>query len=158
MGVMPETTVTFSRLLREPNEVVPLLESGDVLVTRRDGPDIWLSLHEHHTAETSGAALITDLAWAILESHQGPLADAVYARVPWVHFLPDRERDEFLREVLSVGRACASVGEFARVATVVEAWKETAAAYASGTSPAFDVDDALPESDPTSVVANPRMH
>jgi hypothetical protein len=71
---------------------------------------------------------------------------------PWVEFLDEDLRRQFVGDFLRIARACASVGHFDRLAVVVDNWRETAIAYSLGLDKVFAhseyLEEALPVTDP----------
>jgi hypothetical protein len=58
------------------------------------------------------------------------LVDALTTHYPWVRFLPDGDRADFVREFLETMKACASINNFARIEAVVKAWRSSAEIHA----------------------------
>lgn len=150
------STVTFSALLRTPKEVVARLDEGDVLLTRRDAEPLRLS--KAHVAEQEGQALDA-LAHLIAASLDEGVVERIVEHLtepfPWLVFLPDRVRADFVGEFLTTARACASTGHhFERLMIVLNAWKATAEAYATPHLTATG--DDLDYLDEAEIVPNPR--
>lgn len=125
------STVTFSALLRTPNEVIEQLEDGDVLLTRRDAEPLRLSKARSADREIETLSALAQLIAASLDDEAcDRLASHLAEPFPWITFLPAGARREFVGEFLRVARACASVGRFDRLTIVLAAWKATAEAYA----------------------------
>lgn len=120
--------VSWSSFLREPSSVEPLLERGDVLLRRRDGETLRLS------RESSEAALRDALSvTGRLVAGAGKLdASALAERVPWTRFLSAKDRQLFLRELLSCLEASADLGDFTALGRLVAEWKTTAGLHAEG--------------------------
>jgi len=153
------TTVTFSELLRTPNEVIGRLDSGDVVLTRRDAEPLRLSLAGPASAEVSTLDALAQLIAASLDDE---MVDRVAAHLlepfPWAEFLPVRVREEFVGDFLRTARACAAVNRFARLTILIEAWRATAEAYADPRVSVGGADlDYLPPRG-SARVADPRTH
>jgi hypothetical protein len=56
--------------------------------------------------------------------------DALITHYPWVRFLPEGDRAEFVREFLETIKACASINSFSRIEAVVNAWRSSAEIHA----------------------------
>jgi hypothetical protein len=56
--------------------------------------------------------------------------DALITHYPWVRFLPEGDRAEFVREFLETIKACASINSFFRIEAVVNAWRSSAEIHA----------------------------
>jgi len=126
------TTATFSELLRTPNEVIDRLSGGgEVLLTRRDAEPLRLSLAGPAAAESSTLAALAQLIGASLDDEMcDRIASHLSDPFPWIEFLPDHARREFVGEFLRVARACAAVSRFDRLTVLLAAWRGTAEAYA----------------------------
>jgi hypothetical protein len=153
------TTVTFSELLRKPNDVIGKLDAGDVLLTRRDAEPLRLSLAGPATAEVGTLDALAQLIAASLDDEMSDrVAQHLLEPFPWAEFLPAQVRREFVGDFLRTARACAAVGRFDRLTILLEAWRATAEAYADPHVTAGGADlDYLP---PRGVirVADPRIH
>jgi hypothetical protein len=152
------TTATFSELLRTPNEVIGKLEAdGDVLLTRRDAEPLRLSLAAPAAAESGTLGALAQLIGASLDDEMcDRMALHLVEPFPWIEFLPEIVRREFVSEFLRTARACASVARFDRLTILISAWRGTAEAYADPRTPADGSDlDYLPPSAVVEVV-DPR--
>lgn len=127
------TTATFSTLLRNPNGVIEQLEDGDVLLTRRDAEPLRLTkaVHSAQEAETLGALAQLIASTLLSDDSSDHLASRLSDPFPWIEFLPEGVRRDFVAEFLRIARACASVGRFDRLTVSLNAWRATAEAYAN---------------------------
>ena len=126
------TTATFSALLRTPNEVIAKLETGDVLITRRDGEALRLSKARPAKQEMATLGALAQLIAASLdEQGMDRLVEHLADPFPWIVFLPDSARREFVGEFLRTARACASVGRFEALTVALNSWQATAEAFAT---------------------------
>lgn len=100
---MRATEHPFSDLLRRPKEVTDDVEDGDVLLRRRDEPDLRLSRADREA-----------------------LADAF----PWLEFLPATDRRVFLDEFTRVVTAAAAVDNYEPLTRLVHEWRATAEVHA----------------------------
>jgi len=120
----------FSDLLRQPKEVARDVEDGDVVLRRRDEPDLWLSRADR---EGERADAFTALARALrnLALHSpGAFADALIDAFPWTEFLPPAERRSFGQEFSRVVMAAADLDNVAPVTQLVREWRATAEVHA----------------------------
>lgn len=126
---MTETLTTF---LRDPKKVIARLRDGDVIVTRRKGKALRLSLESRAASAGEGTELAAHLLAETLEVADANkiLQRALERRFPWMRFLPEDARQKFTREFVETLEACASIGNMARMTEVVHAWQSTAAVYA----------------------------
>jgi len=125
------TTVTFSELLRTPNEVIGKLDAGDVVLTRRGAEPLRLSLAATASDEVSTLDALAQLIAASLDDEMSDrVAQHLLEPFPWAEFLPADVRREFVGDFLRTARAGAAVGRFDRLTILIEAWRATAEAYA----------------------------
>ncbi len=126
--------LTWSSFLREPTSVEPLLKHGDVLLRRREGEALRLSLESSDAAQRE--AFLTAIRLLTLGAHKKEklhLDEAEVAeRLPWTRFLPDKDRSTFIAEFLNTLEASADLGEFAALGRLVEDWKSTASLHQEG--------------------------
>lgn len=130
---MPDMRVTehpFSDLLRRPKAVTEDVEEGDVLLRRRDEPDLRLSRadREAHRAE---AFVALGRALRNLAVHNSSaLGEALGDAFPWLEFLPAADRQEFLDEFTRVVTAAAAVDNYEPLTQLVREWRATAEVHA----------------------------
>jgi hypothetical protein len=130
---MPDMRVTerpFSDLLRHPKAVTEDVEEGDVLLRRRDEPDLRLSRadREAHRAE---AFVALGRALRNLAVHNPTaLGEALEDAFPWLEFLPAADRQEFLDEFTRVVTATAAVDSYEPLTQLVREWRATAEVHA----------------------------
>ena len=120
---------SFSDLLRRPNDVASDLDSGDVLLRRRDEPDLRLTLADRE-AERSDVFRVLALSFRNLAVHSpGVLDGAVLDSFAWSEFLPPKDRRAFLDEFSRTLIASAEMDTYAYLAQVVREWRATAEIY-----------------------------
>jgi hypothetical protein len=121
---------SFSDLLRHPNDVAADLDAGDVLLRRRDQPDLRLTLADRD-AERSDVFRVLALSFRNLALHSpGVLDSAVLDSFAWSEFLPSKDRRAFLDEFSRTLIASAEMDTYAHLAQVVREWRATAEIYA----------------------------
>jgi hypothetical protein len=128
-----EIAETLTTFLRDPNSLIDRVEKGDdVILRRRDGAALRLSLKSHWEAEAKGTDLVARLLVELLRlpNSRDIVARALQEHFPWIRFLPEGQTREFLDEFLATTRACAEVHNNQPLAEVISAWKSTAAIYA----------------------------
>jgi hypothetical protein len=148
------TVESWSDFVREPTRVLPLLERGvDVILHRRDGEAVVLSMQSHAERSNLGTELAALVVSGALSTSPNVLKtaseNALASRFPWVRLLPADARDAFLCEFLAMLEACASVGNMTRLAELVSDWKATAEVYAD---PVLASELTKPIENPTSVL------
>ncbi len=127
--------LTWSSFLREPTSVEPLLKHGDVILRRREGETLRLSLESSDAAQREAfltAIRLLTLGAAHTKEKLHLDEAEVAARLPWTRFLPDKDRRTFIAEFLNTLEACADLGEFAALGRLVEDWKSTASLHQEG--------------------------
>jgi hypothetical protein len=120
----------FSDLLRRPKDVTDDLDEGDVLLRRRDEPDLRLSRadREVHRAEAFSAL---GRAMRNLAVHNPrALSDALADAFPWLELIPARDRRLFLDEFSRVVTAAAAVDNYEPLSQLVREWRATAEIHA----------------------------
>ncbi|MBV8162620.1 MAG: hypothetical protein JO265_17010 [Acidimicrobiia bacterium] len=120
----------FSDLLRHPKEVTSDVEDGDVLLRRRDEPDLRLSRADRETerAEAFGALART---FRNLAAHNAAaLDDALDDAFAWLEFLPKTDRRSFVDEFARVVTAAAALDNYAPLSQLLREWRATAEVHA----------------------------
>ena len=121
---------SFSDLLRHPNDVAADLGSGDVLLRRRDEPDLRLSLADRD-AERSDVFRILALSFRNLAMHTPAVLDgAILDSFAWSEFLPPKDRRVFLDEFSRTLIASADMDTYEHLAQLVREWRATAEIHA----------------------------
>jgi hypothetical protein len=132
---MTSTTPEFnwSDLQRSPTRVEKALaKHATVRLKRRGDSPLVLSRVERVGAD------IVDVSAHLLSALVGDGAgNDVISRAaldvwPWLRFFTERERQAFVAEFTTTITACAAVGEFLPVVTMLGQWKNTATAIAAG--------------------------
>jgi hypothetical protein len=124
---------TFSELLRHSGEVARDAESVDVVLHRRDGPDLMLVEYkrEEGLRETfTAAASILSSMMQVFQEHLEKSADGIGDSLAWTTFLTERERLEFVREFVRGILAGAQAGTFTPAAQILREWRATAMVHA----------------------------
>lgn len=129
---MSVSEFNFTQLLREPSEVVGHLEEGDVLIHRRDGSDLVVSLAERGEERREALRMLSHLLARLTEVEEGSkiVADAIVREFPWVRFLPQAESRQFVDEFVGTADACAEIDMVEPLVRLVREWKSTAAVWA----------------------------
>jgi hypothetical protein len=127
---MRVTERPFSDLLRRPKEVTTDVEDGDVLLRRRDEPDLRLSRADRDAERAAAFAALgrtfRNLALHSPKTLEGALGDAF----PWLEFLPAQDRRAFVEEFSRVVAAAAELDSYAPVVQLVREWRATAEVHA----------------------------
>ena len=121
---------SFSDLLRHPIDVAADLDTGDVLLRRRDEPDLRLTLAQRD-AERSDVFRVLALSFRNLAVHTPHVLDAaVLDAFAWSEFLPVNARRAFLADFSRALIASAEMDTYAHLAQVVREWRATAEIHA----------------------------
>jgi hypothetical protein len=120
----------FSDLLRHPKEVAGEVEDGDVLLRRRDEPDLRLTRADRD-AERSAAFAALGRALRNVAIHEPKLlGTALVDAFPWLEVLPSNDRKAFVDEFSRVVVAASELDSYALLTQVVREWRATAEIYA----------------------------
>ena len=123
-------TLPFSDFLRKPKEVAKELARGDVILQRRDGPDMRVALADRWAAQTSAVSVLAGALRHFGQAELEKLAGTLVDSLPWVGFLPGKDRIEFAHELIACLEASASVDNFAPFGEFLEDWRNTASLWA----------------------------
>jgi hypothetical protein len=125
---------TVTEFARNPNRALKKIERGDIILRRTKGKgSIRVSLESRARAASTGMgdmARVLALLIQTLQLSSSALVEALTTHYPWVRFLPERDRAEFVREFLETMKACASINNFSRIEAVVNAWRSSAEIHA----------------------------
>ena len=117
---------TFSEFLRKPKEVVADLAQHDVVLRRRNAPDLYLSLAASDISRAKTIECLARLLCKISADSPEAMDDAIEAAFPWVEFLSPDGRREFAEDLTRTILASASVESFDRVELLIDSWQNTA--------------------------------
>ena len=116
----------FSDLLRHPKDVTSEVENSDVLLRRRDEPDLRLSRADRE-AERTEAFRSMSRAFRNLAVHSpAALRHALGDAFGWLEFLPAADRREFADEFARVVTAAAELDNYGPLSQLVREWRATA--------------------------------
>lgn len=116
----------FSDLLRRPKEVTDDVEDGDVLLRRRDEPDLRLTRADRETQRADTFTAIGRALRNLATHNPSALNDALGDAFPWIEFLPAADRSLFLDEFSRVVTAAAAIDSYESVGRLVREWRATA--------------------------------
>jgi len=123
--------VTLTDFLRDPNRVVDRLEHADVVLRRRNAGDLRLSLQSRSDAATENVRFLTRLLGvALTDEVARKRLRASAEAIPWLAFLPEERRQEFLDDFFRSAEAAAELGVMTPLAQLVREWQATATIYA----------------------------
>lgn len=117
---------TFSEFLRQPKEVTADLAQHDVVLRRRNAPDLYLSLAARDTSRAKTIESLARLLGKIATDAPEAMVSAIETAFPWVGFLSPEERREFAENLTQTILASASVESFSLVELTIDSWQNTA--------------------------------
>lgn len=120
----------FSDLLRKPKEVTDDVEQGDVLLRRRDEPDLRLSRADREAQRADTFSAIGRALRNLAVHSPAAFADALGDAFPWIEFLPSADRRLFLDEFSRVVVAAAALDDYEALNQLVREWRATAEVHA----------------------------
>jgi hypothetical protein len=124
--------IPFSELLHHPAATADRLKAVRKLRLRRRGDgDLVLSRVDQVERDDAVVDFTAALLTGLVRSGNGAvLRKALPDAVPWMTFLPDRDADTFVRELVEVLRGAAAIDNLAPVAILLIQWKHTAEVHA----------------------------
>lgn len=131
---MSITEVPFSKLIQHPKDTMAKLDESPrrrIRLDRRDGEDLILESASYAEAEDEALDMASRLFFSLVKNDAGARALLLSLPdvFPWVKFLPKKDLQAFLVELVDTMRACASLGNIAAIAPVIAAWQGTAEIY-----------------------------
>jgi hypothetical protein len=120
----------FSDLLRHPKDVASDVEDGDVLLRRRDEPDLRLSRADREADRAEAFASVGRALRNLAVHHPAALTDALGDAFPWLEFLPTTDRRLFVDEFSRVVTAAAALDNYTPLGQLVREWRSTAEVHA----------------------------
>lgn len=120
----------FSDLLRRPKEVTDDVESGDVVLRRRDEPDLRLTRADRESHRAEAFAAMSRALRNLAVHSRAALNDALLDAFPWLEFLPAADRRLFLDEFSRVVTAAAAVDNYELLTQLIREWRATAEVHA----------------------------
>lgn len=127
---MPVIERPFSDLLRHPKEVTSDLDEGDVLLRRRDEPDLRLTLAAREAERAEAFAAVGRTLRNLAVHSPTAVADALGEALPWLEFLPAVDRRLFIDEFSRVVTAAADLDSYLPLSLLVREWRATAEVHA----------------------------
>ena len=127
---MRVTERPFSDLLRHPKDVAGDLEEGDVVLRRRDEPDLWLSRADREAERSEAFAAVTRTFRNLAVHSPEALAEALGESFSWTEFLPVADRRAFVEEFSRVVTAAAEFDNVAPLSQLLREWRATAEVHA----------------------------
>lgn len=123
----------FSDLLRHPKDVTSDVDESDVLLRRRDEPDLRLSRADREADRADAFTALTRALRNLATHNPGALSDALGDAFAWLEFLPGSDRRTFVDEFARVVTAAAELDNYAPLTQLVREWRATAEIHADPT-------------------------
>lgn len=117
----------FSDLLRHPKVVARDLADADVLLRRRDEPEIIMVSADRADVRSECFESLARIVRILEDAHPDALATALGEVYPWVEFLPSTDRGAFVDAFVRTVVAASSIGELVPVGRLTREWRATAA-------------------------------
>jgi hypothetical protein len=121
---------SFSDLLRRPKEVTSEVEEGDVLLRRRDEPDLRLTRADRDAERAAAFAALGRTLRNLAVHNPAALEGALRDAFAWLEFLPARDRREFVEEFSRAVAAAAELDSYLPLTQLVREWRATAEIHA----------------------------
>jgi hypothetical protein len=152
---MPVVEAAFSDLINKPKATLqPLTGSHahSIRLRRRDDVDLVLLTVDRYEQDHAIVRMAVRLFSALIRLRDvDALLDLLPEVFPWVRFLPEPERREFLVEFVETLRGAQDLDTLAPVTQLVTEWRHTAEVHADPTLLAAltkDADDFGPVPEP----------
>jgi len=120
----------FSDLLRHPKDVAGDVENGDVVLRRRDQPDLRLTRADRETQRTAAFSALARAFGHLAARNPDEVADMLADAFAWTEFLPDSDRRLFVAEFARLLTAAAEVDNYAPLSQLIHEWRATAEVHA----------------------------
>ncbi|MEU4557188.1 hypothetical protein AB0F72_02280 [Actinoplanes sp. NPDC023936] len=131
MTTAPLESVPFSELLRQPAETAErAFRSRAVRLRRRDAADLVLMSADRAEAEGQLVDITARLLATLSRQNPELVRDLLPTVLPWVRFLPDKDREQLAGEFVSTAEAAAAMGNTAAISQLLVEWRHTAEIYA----------------------------
>jgi hypothetical protein len=127
---MRVTERPFSDLLRRPKDVTTDVEEGDVVLRRRDEPDLRLSRADRDADRAVAFAALGRTLRNLAVHNSKALGEALGDAFPWLEFVPAADRRAFVQEFSRVVVAAADLDNYTPLGQLVREWRATAEIHA----------------------------
>jgi hypothetical protein len=121
---------SFSDLLRRPKKVTGDVEHGDVLLRRRDEPDLRLTRADRDAERATAFAALSRTLRNLAVHNPVALEGALTEAFAWLEFLPTRDGKQFVEEFSRTVVASAELDSYAPLTQLLREWRATAEIHA----------------------------
>ena len=126
MASIPWTTVQ-----RDPKMAAEAAEAADVVLNRRDAPDLVLGLASRKDEQVAALDAVGRLMAELVSSADRPRVERSLAhQFGWMSLLPPDRRTEFVDEFITTVRGAAELNRLELIAHCLSGWRATAEIYA----------------------------
>lgn len=123
----------FSDLLRHPKDVASDLDEADVLLRRRDEPDLRLTRADREADRAEAFAAVGRTLRNLAVHSPTALGAALRDALPWLEFLPAADQRLFIDEFSRVVTAATDLDSYRPLSLLVREWRATAEVHADPT-------------------------
>jgi hypothetical protein len=126
-------TMQWSDAARTPREVAAAVEaSGEVRLERRGDGVPFVIMREDRAQQAQQGMETSARLLRNLLAHGGVdlVAEALVDAFPWANFLPEKDRNEFVKEFLWTLEACSELDVWTPFGRMIHEWQQTAAIHA----------------------------
>ena len=127
---MRVTVRPFSDLLRQPKDVAHDVDDGDVVLRRRDEPDLWLSRADRESERAEAFVAVARAMRNLAVHSPAALAASLIDAFPWTEFLPAGDRRLFAEEFSRVMTAAAELENVTPLTQLLREWRASAEIHA----------------------------
>jgi hypothetical protein len=120
----------FSDLLRHPKDVAGDVEEGDVLLRRREEPDLLLSRADRDAERAETFAAVGRVLRNLAVHNPVALSQALGDAFPWIEFLPAGDRRLFVDEFSRVITGAAALENYLPLIQMLREWRASAEVHA----------------------------
>ena len=126
----PIPSTTWSAFQRDAKRVADQAAESDILLSRRDGPDLIIGSAERREELVQSVEVLARLLSAVITDAAVLRRLADPAVLPWLAFLSVDDRKAFAREFVATVAAATDLGTLAPVAVLLREWRNTALVHA----------------------------
>jgi hypothetical protein len=123
-------STTWSAFQRDAKRVADQAAESDILLSRRDGPDLVIGTAERREDLVASVEVLARLLSAVIEDPAVLRTLADPAVLPWLAFLPSGDREAFAVEFVTTVNAAVDLGTLLPVSTLLHEWRNTALVHA----------------------------
>lgn len=126
----PVPSVTWSAFQRDAKAVADRADESDILLRRRDGPDLFLVNAERHEAILESMEVLSRVLASVLDDPAVRRQLTALSTLPWLRFLSEEDRGQFATEFVETAAASADLGTLMPLAVLIREWRNTALVHA----------------------------